>query len=153
MNSADWPRPRPWRRRNQGVQRATDQRYPVEQFQNQVVLERPERRTLAPRSQVLVQYPCRTFLEEAGARPDAFRVCQKSLLSACRWAARRSLKQAAYRAQPLCCVRQRARSAYRNGRAGRPWRFVRSEIRLCCAGFSLRYSNRNKPLQGAHAAQ
>jgi hypothetical protein len=36
---------------------------------------------LALKSQVFVQWAYRTFLEEAGGQPDAFRVCRQSLLS------------------------------------------------------------------------
>ena len=42
-------------------------------FQNQVVLEKPERRMLVLKSQVLIQQAHTTFLEEAGGHSDALR--------------------------------------------------------------------------------
>jgi len=42
-----------------------------ESFQIQVVLEKPERRTLAPKSQVFAQYACKKFLENATRQPNA----------------------------------------------------------------------------------
>src|SRR5271165_5601612 len=40
-------------------------------FENQVFLEKPEHRTHALKNQVLLQFPCRTFLENPARRPGS----------------------------------------------------------------------------------